>query len=30
MSTLQFDEWEGSDGTPVVTADNVAALFGVS
>ena len=30
MSTFQFDEWENSDGEPVATKDNAAALFGVA
>mgnify|MGYP001090571562 CR=1 FL=1 len=30
MSTFQFDEWENSDGEPIVTAANAAEVFGVS
>lgn len=29
MSTLQFDEWENTDGEQIATKDNAAALFGV-
>jgi len=28
MSTLQFDEWENSNGEPVITADDARTLFG--
>lgn len=29
-STLRFDNWEDSDGNPVLTADEVPFFFGVS
>jgi len=28
MSVLQFDEWENSNGEPVITADAARTLFG--